>query len=123
LYVISNRLRKVLLYVPSRTKSLWKPDALRLFFILPAGQKRPDDIQAESVLTLLDRIESKHSNAAVTRNWRLAPAQRPGNQPASWQTRSRGYIAGGVHNRVDLVTLVHCGERETGRGRWSTRRQ
>jgi integrase/recombinase XerD len=54
-------------------------DALKLFFMFLAGQKRKqiadlglDDIQAETVLTFLDHIESKRSNAAVTRNCRLA---------------------------------------------------
>jgi site-specific recombinase XerD len=54
-------------------------DALKLFFLFLAGQKRQsiadlhlDDIQAEAVLTFLDHIESKRSNSAVTRNCRLA---------------------------------------------------
>jgi integrase/recombinase XerD len=54
-------------------------DALKLFFLFMADQKRKqiaelelDDIQAESVLTFLDHIESKRSNSAVTRNCRLA---------------------------------------------------
>src|ERR1700677_1068128 len=54
-------------------------DALKLFFLFLAGQKRKqiadlelDDIQAEVVLTFLDHIESKRSNSAVTRNCRLA---------------------------------------------------
>jgi site-specific recombinase XerD len=54
-------------------------DALKLFFVLLAGQKRKqiaeldlDDIQAEAVLAFLDHIESKRSNSAVTRNCRLA---------------------------------------------------
>jgi site-specific recombinase XerD len=54
-------------------------DVLKLFFQHLAGQKRKpmadlglDDIQAEAVLTFLDYIESKRSNAAVTRNCRLA---------------------------------------------------
>ena len=54
-------------------------DALKLFFLFLAGQKRRqiaeldlDDIQAETVLTFLDHIESKRSNSAVTRNCRLA---------------------------------------------------
>jgi len=54
-------------------------DALRLFFLFLAGQKRKsiadldlDDVQAEAVLTFLNHIESKRSNSAVTRNCRLA---------------------------------------------------
>jgi integrase/recombinase XerD len=54
-------------------------DSLKLFFQHLAGKKRKrmedlqlDDIQAEAVLTFLDHIESKRSNAAVTRNCRLA---------------------------------------------------
>src|SRR5580698_7133659 len=54
-------------------------DALTLFFLFLAGQKRKEiadldlnDIQAESVLAFLDHIESKRSNSAVTRNCRLA---------------------------------------------------
>ena len=54
-------------------------DALKLFFLFLAGQKRKqiadldlDDIQAEAVLAFLDHIESKRSNSAVTRNCRLA---------------------------------------------------
>ena len=54
-------------------------DALKLFFLFLAGQKRKqiadlslDDIQAETVLSFLDHIESRRSNAAVTRNCRLA---------------------------------------------------
>jgi integrase/recombinase XerD len=54
-------------------------DALKLFFLFLAGQKRKqiadlglDDIQAETVLTFLDHIESERGNAAVTRNCRLA---------------------------------------------------
>jgi len=54
-------------------------DALKLFFLFLAGQKRKqiaeldlDDSQAEAVLTFLDHIESKRSNSAVTRNCRLA---------------------------------------------------
>jgi integrase/recombinase XerD len=54
-------------------------DALKLFFQHLAGQKRKpmadlqlEDIRAEAVLTFLDHIESKRSNAAVTRNCRLA---------------------------------------------------
>ncbi len=52
-------------------------DAMKLFFLFLAGQKRKqiaeldlDDIQA--VLAFLDYIESKRSNSAVTRNCRLA---------------------------------------------------
>lgn len=54
-------------------------DALKLFFLFLAGQKRKsvadlglDDVQAEAVLTFLNHIESKRSNSAVTRNCRLA---------------------------------------------------
>jgi integrase/recombinase XerD len=54
-------------------------DALTLFFLFLAGRKRKEiadldlnDIQAESVLTFLDHIESKRGNSAVTRNCRLA---------------------------------------------------
>jgi integrase/recombinase XerD len=54
-------------------------DALKLFFQHLAGQKQKriedlqlDDIQPEAVLIFLDHIESKRSNAAVTRNCRLA---------------------------------------------------
>ena len=54
-------------------------DALTLFFLFLAGQKRKEiadldlnDIQAESVLAFLDHIESKRSNSAVTRNCQLA---------------------------------------------------
>lgn len=54
-------------------------DALTLFFLFLAGQKRQQiadlglgDIQAESVLAFLEHIESKRSNSAVTRNCRLA---------------------------------------------------
>jgi integrase/recombinase XerD len=54
-------------------------DALKLFFLFLSGQKRKsiadldlDDIQAETVLTFLNHIESKRSNSAVTRNCRLA---------------------------------------------------
>jgi len=54
-------------------------DALKLFFLFLAGQKRKqiaeltlDDVQAEAVLAFLDHIESKRSNSAVTRNCRLA---------------------------------------------------
>jgi integrase/recombinase XerD len=54
-------------------------DALKLFFVLLAGQKRKqiadldlDDIQAEAVLGFLAHIESRRSNSAVTRNCRLA---------------------------------------------------
>ena len=54
-------------------------DALKLFFLFLAGQKRKsiadlhlDDMQAEAVLAFLDHIESKRSNSAVTRNCRLA---------------------------------------------------
>src|SRR6202453_4343101 len=54
-------------------------DALKLFFLFLAGQKRKqiadlelDDIQAEVVLTFLHHIESKRSNSAVTRDCRLA---------------------------------------------------
>jgi integrase/recombinase XerD len=54
-------------------------DALKLFFLFLSAQKRKsiadldlDDVQAETVLTFLNHIESKRSNSAVTRNCRLA---------------------------------------------------
>jgi integrase/recombinase XerD len=54
-------------------------DALTLFFLFLAAQKRKEiadldlnDIQAESVLAFLDHIESKRGNSALTRNCRLA---------------------------------------------------
>lgn len=54
-------------------------DGLKLFFLFLSGQKRKsiedldlDDIQAETVLSFLNHIESKRSNSAVTRNCRLA---------------------------------------------------
>jgi integrase/recombinase XerD len=54
-------------------------DALTLFFLFLAGQRRKEiasldlnDIQAESVLAFLDHVESKRGNSAVTRNCRLA---------------------------------------------------
>src|SRR5579862_4887119 len=54
-------------------------DALKLFFLFLAGQKRKqiadlnlDDLQAEAVLAFLDHIESKRSNSAATRNCCLA---------------------------------------------------
>ena len=54
-------------------------DALKLFFLFLADQKRKsitdldlDDVQAEEVLKFLDHIECKRRNSAVTRNCRLA---------------------------------------------------
>jgi integrase/recombinase XerD len=54
-------------------------DALKLFFLFLAGQKRKsiadlnlDDVQAGAVLAFLNHIESKRSNSAATRNCRLA---------------------------------------------------
>lgn len=54
-------------------------DALKLFFLFLANQKRKsvsdlalEDIQAEAVLGFLDQIESRRGNSAVTRNCRLA---------------------------------------------------
>lgn len=54
-------------------------DALKLFFLFLAGQKRKsiadldlDEVQAEAVLAFLNHIESTRNNSAVTRNCRLA---------------------------------------------------
>jgi len=54
-------------------------DALKLFFLFTAGQKRKsiadlslDDVDAETVLAFLQHLESKRSNSALTRNCRLA---------------------------------------------------
>ena len=54
-------------------------DALKLFFLFLANQKRKpvsdlalEDIQSEAVLGFLDQIESRRGNSAVTRNCRLA---------------------------------------------------
>jgi len=54
-------------------------DALKLFFLFLADQKRRsiaelslDDIQAEAVLSFLGYVESQRENSATTRNSRLA---------------------------------------------------
>jgi integrase/recombinase XerD len=54
-------------------------DALKLFFLFLADQKRKpvadlalEDIQADIVLAFLDHVESGRGNSAVTRNCRLA---------------------------------------------------
>lgn len=54
-------------------------DALKLFFLFLADKKRKpvadpvlEDIQADTVLTFLDHVESGRGNSAVTRNCRLA---------------------------------------------------
>lgn len=54
-------------------------DALKLFFVFLADQKRKplaelvlEDIQADAVLAFLNHVESVRGNSAVTRNCRLA---------------------------------------------------
>jgi integrase/recombinase XerD len=54
-------------------------DALKLFFLFLASQKRKsvsdlgfEDIQSEAVLAFLDHVESRRGNSALTRNCRLA---------------------------------------------------
>ena len=54
-------------------------DALKLFFLFLAKQKRKtvadltlDDVQSDAVLTFLDHVESHRGNSAATRNCRLA---------------------------------------------------
>lgn len=54
-------------------------DALKLFFLFLADQKRKtladltlDDIQSDAVLAFLEHVESRRGNSAVTRNCRLA---------------------------------------------------
>jgi integrase/recombinase XerD len=54
-------------------------DALKLFFLFLADQKRKpvadlvlEDIQADAVLAFLNHVESARGNSAVTRNCRLA---------------------------------------------------